>query len=67
MKVDDLMGALFRYCNDYGIILAVRVSSHGICQPETWIKVGWCSSGKTSWEEWETNMDCFEVISEDKR
>ena len=61
MKVGDL----FSYYNDYGIILNVRIEPRGsrsIYQPETWIKVGWLS-GSVTWEEWETNMDCFEVIS----
>ena len=65
MKVYDLVGALFSFYDDYGIILDVRVEQDWTCsayQPETWIKVGWLS-GSVTWEEWETNEDCFEVIS----
>ena len=64
MKVGDL----FSFSNDYGVILAVVVApestrSHHL--PETWIKVGWLS-GSVTWEEWETNIDCFKIINKKK-
>ena len=65
MKVGDL----FSFSDDYGIILSVVVTpdnSRRLYQPETWIKVGWLS-GSVTWEEWETNEHCFEVISESRR
>ena len=61
MKVGDL----FSYSNDYGIVLDVRVepdNTRSMYQPETWIKIGWLS-GSVTWEEWETNMYCFKVVS----
>ena len=61
------LGDLFSFCDDYGIVLDVETEICKITQsPDTWIKVGWLS-GSVTWEEWETNEDCFEVISESRR
>ena len=31
-------------------------------EPENFIEIYWHDEGKSTWEEWETNMELFEVI-----
>tara|TARA_Y100000817_G_scaffold92957_1_gene72413 strand:+ start:279 stop:473 length:195 start_codon:yes stop_codon:yes gene_type:complete len=57
------IGALIHFRGSIGVVIDHDWDYHcdGL-EPENFIRVYWHDEGKSTWEEWETNMKLFEVI-----
>ncbi len=60
MKTIEI-GSLIYWRGSLGIVIDYSWEEGDGQEPEYWIRVHWHDSNST-WEEWETNMDLFEVI-----
>ncbi len=57
------IGTLIHFRGNIGVVVGHDWTNFSDGQePENWIQVYWHEDSNTTWEEWETNMELFEVI-----
>ena len=66
MKIQ--IGTLIKFNDDYGIVIDTdrepeqESGAFTIQAPMLWVRIHWAECNRATWEEWETNEGCFEVI-----
>ena len=56
------IGTLIHFRGSIGVVIDEELDTGGGMEPEIFIRVYWHDEARATWEEWETNMELFEVI-----